>query len=219
MPIIRLHNVTKTYSQTQEVILNEINLSIFEHEFVTIGGQSGSGKSTLLRILGLMDVHFEGSFYREETLILQSDEIQIDTYRKEFCSVIFQDYNLISRYTIYRNLELALIVDKCPFKSRKERIHKVMTQVNLCHSLLFRKPEALSGGQKQRVSIARALLSEPKVLIADEPTGSLDDMNAFEIIELFKSLKLTLIVATHDKRIANLSDRHIHVEEGHIYVT
>lgn len=219
MPIIRLQNVYKTYTKTQEIILNNIDLSIYENEFITIGGQSGSGKSTLLRILGLIDTHFDGSYYTKDALISQTNENQIDGFRKSWCSIIFQDYNLISRYSIYRNLELALIVDRCPYKFRKSKIHEVMSQVNLCHSLLSRKPEALSGGQKQRVSIARALLCDSKILIADEPTGSLDDTNAFEIIELFKSLNLTLIVATHDKRIANLSDRHIHVDKGNIHVT
>src|SRR5699024_9703738 len=149
----------------------------------------------------------------------QSDERALNNFRKNTLGIVFQDYNLIDRYTIYRNLEFALITQKVAPQKRKDKMIQALKKVNLKQDILNRTPQELSGGQKQRVAIARTLLSNPKIIVADEPTGSLDDINAMEIMDLFLSLKITLIIATHDTRISKMSHRHVHVENGQIYVT
>lgn len=218
-PCIEIQHVSKSYTKTNEKILNDIHLAIYENEFVSIGGASGSGKSTLLRILALIDPHFKGEYKYQNKTISQEDEQTINSFRKNALGIVFQDYNLIDRYTIYRNLEFALITQNVAHLNRKDKMLQALKKVNLSQEILYRTPKELSGGQRQRVAIARALLSNPKIIVADEPTGSLDDTNAMEIMEFFLSLKITLIIATHDTRISKMSDRHVHVENGHIYVT
>lgn len=216
---IEIKHICKSYTKTNETILNNIHLIIYENEFVSIGGASGSGKSTLLRILALIDPHFEGEYKYQNKKINQSDEKALNNFRKNTLGIVFQDYNLIDRYTIYRNLEFALITQKVAPQKRKDKMIQALKKVNLKQDILNRTPQELSGGQKQRVAIARTLLSNPKIIVADEPTGSLDDTNAMEIMDLFLSLKITLIIATHDTRISKMSHRHVHVENGKIYVT
>lgn len=212
--IIEVKNINKKYISNNKTILNDLNLSIYKNEFLTIGGESGSGKSTFLRILGLIDTEFEGEFIYNKTIIKQDSPLEVETFRKEVLGIVFQDFYLIDRYTIYRNLELALIVQNTKVKVREKLIKEVLNTVNLEHDILNRYPDEISGGQKQRVAIARTILSQPKILLADEPTGSLDDDNAQEIIDLFKSLDITLVIATHDLRIARISDRHIIIKDG-----
>ncbi len=217
--LIEIKNVSKSYTKTQEEILSNLHLTIYENEFVTLGGESGSGKSTLLRILALIDPHFSGEYSFKGKIIHKDNESEVEHFRKTYLGVVFQDFNLIERYTTYRNLELALIAKKVPVQNRKYLIEDIILKVNLPLRVLSRKPEALSGGQRQRIAIARAILSNPSIVVADEPTGSLDDENAQEIMTLLLSLNTTLIIATHDKRIANMSDRHVLVKECAIYVS
>lgn len=217
--IIRLHEVSKTYKKSDKKILDNISLTIYENEFITIGGESGAGKSTLLRILGFIDPHFSGTYYYLDRTIKQDAIKDVDSFRSSVVGMVFQDYNLIIRYTIKRNLELALIAKNVPFNKRNGLIKQALKKVHLNHDILSRYPHEISGGQKQRIAIARAILCEPKILIADEPTGSLDDKNAKAIMMLFHSLDITLIIATHDLRIAKQSDRHFHVKGGSVYVT
>ena len=217
-PLIQIKNVSKTYKTTNKIILKNINLTIEENSFITIGGVSGSGKSTLLRILSLIDTSFSGQYiYNGDILNIEDTKIT-DNFRKNIVGLVFQDFNLIERHSVYRNLELALVVNKTPKSKRHKMIKEALNRVNLSHTLLKRLPQQLSGGQRQRVAIARAILCKPKVLFADEPTGSLDDENAMEIIELFISLNITLIIATHDERISKLSHKHIIVTAGEINV-
>ena len=216
--MIEIKNINKSYSKTNEKILSNLNLTIYENEFITIGGESGSGKSTLLRIIALIDPHFEGDYYFRNKHLNHHRSLEVEHFRKEHLGVVFQDFNLIERYTTYRNLELALIAKKVPFNQRGPMIKEIIKKVNLPLSIINRKPQELSGGQRQRVAIARAILSNPSLVVADEPTGSLDDENASEIINLLLSLNTTLIIATHDKRIAKISDRHFEVYNGVIHV-
>lgn len=216
--VIKIEKLSKSYVKSKKTVLKDITLTVYRNEFITIGGVSGSGKSTLLRILGLIDTHFEGKFYFQNNLLDQHDIDCVDNFRKNIIGVVFQDFNLIDRYTVYRNLELALIVNQVPFKKRNNLIVNALRKVNLSPLLCHHLPQELSGGQKQRVAIARAILTEPLILIADEPTGSLDDANSEDIMNLFKSLDITLIIATHDLRIAQMSDRHIDILEGKVYV-
>ena len=211
---LKIMNVCKKYNHSNKYVLNNINMTVHKHDFITISGESGSGKSTLIRILGLVDCNFEGTISYSNTEIDISDEKVINSYRKKLCGFVFQDFNLIDRYTVYRNLELALVVHNVLPSLRKGRIIHIMKQMKLPLELLKRKPQALSGGQRQRVAIARTLLGNPQILIADEPTSSLDDENAFEIINLFKKLEVTLIIATHDIRMKEISNRHFIMRDG-----
>lgn len=217
--LIRISKVSKVYQKNKQKILDDIDLEVIENEFITILGHSGSGKSTLLRILALIDLHFDGSFEFEGKQIDKLSQSDLDNYRKYHASIIFQDSNLVMRHTIYRNLEFPLIIRQIPHHIRESMIVDVLGKVNLPTTLLQRFPSEISGGQRQRVAIARALLTNTKILIADEPTGSLDDENAVAIMKLFKSFKLTLIIATHDERIAKMSDRIIRIADGKIHVT
>lgn len=218
MPILEIKKVSKTYHNQEKPVLQDINLKIYDGEFITLCGESGSGKSTLLRILALVDPHFSGELYWKHKRINPLNEDALDTYRSQDSSIIFQDFNLISRHTIYRNLEFALVVQKVPFAKRKAAIKQALLDVNLPLSILNRYPHQISGGQCQRVAIARSLLSPASILFADEPTGSLDDANAHDIIQLFLKLPLTVVIATHDSRIATLSNRNIMINEGKIHV-
>ena len=213
---LKIMNIRKKYNLSNKYVLNNINMTVHKHDFITISGESGSGKSTLIRILGLVDCNFEGTISYSNTEIDISDEKVINSYRKKLCGFVFQDFNLIDRYTVYRNLELALVVHNVLPSLRKGRIIHIMKQMKLPLELLKRKPQALSGGQRQRIAIARTLLGNPQILIADEPTSSLDDENASEIINLFKRLEVTLIIATHDIRMKEISNRHFIMRDGAI---
>ena len=213
---LKIMNIRKKYNLSNKYVLNNINMTVHKHDFITISGESGSGKSTLIRILGLVDCNFEGTISYSNTELDISDEKVINSYRKKLCGFVFQDFNLIDRYTVYRNLELALVVHNVLPSLRKGRIIHIMKQMKLPLELLKRKPQALSGGQRQRIAIARTLLGNPQILIADEPTSSLDDENASEIINLFKRLEVTLIIATHDIRMKEISNRHFIMRDGAI---
>lgn len=216
---LEIKGVSKTYKKTGQVILDNINLVIYEKEFIALTGESGSGKSTLLRMLGLIDHHFEGQYFYQGQQINQNNEADVNHFRKHALGIVFQDFNLIERYTIYRNLEFALIPQKIAFSKRSEMIEQALIKVNLDPNILTRYPQEVSGGQQQRIAIARALLTNATIIIADEPTGSLDEDNAQSILDLFKSLNLTLIIATHDKKLAKQADRHLHIRNKSVHVS
>lgn len=209
-PFINLVGITKHYPKNDKPIFENLNLTLYDDQFIALSGESGCGKSTLLRILGLIDIAFEGNFYFKDLRINQKDVLAVESFRKNHLGIVFQDHNLIERYTIYRNLELPLIVQKVPFHKRRDMIEKALRAVNLSTALLSRYPYELSGGQNQRIAICRALIKNPTLILADEPTGNLDDHNAEIVLDVLKSLKIPIILTTHDLEIARQADRHIH---------
>lgn len=209
-PLIELKEINKHYPKNSHSTLNNLNLTFYHDSLVSITGESGCGKSTLLRILGLIDTNFKGQLYFNKTRIHQDNTTEVETFRKHHLGIVFQHHGLIERYTIYRNLELPLIVHQIPKRYRKKLMIHYLKRVNLDDTVLLKYPFELSGGQNQRIAICRALIVKPTLLLADEPTGSLDDENTSDILSLFKKISIPIIMVTHDQQIARLSDRHLH---------
>jgi len=222
MEIIRLENVRKIYKlgSVEVLALDDISLSIKQGEFVSIMGPSGSGKSTLLYLLGLLDQPTFGKYYLFNNDISKFQEKQLAVLRNNFFGFVFQNYNLLSRISALDNTLLPLIYsDFNNFKERnKELAIKLLSQLGL-KERLYHKPTELSGGQQQRVAISRALINNPKVILADEPTGNLDSKSASEIIEIFKQLNsqgITIIMVTHEPDLASAAKRVIKLRDGRI---
>lgn len=217
MSIIRTENLTKCYrSQGKETAaLKNINITIEQGEFVGIVGQSGSGKSTLLNMLGGLDVPTSGRVLLKEKDITVLTEEEKTIFRREHIGFVFQSYNLIEALTVYENITVPLglggkVVDQ-RFLSR------IVCLLGL-QEKMDRFPNQLSGGQQQRVAIARALITKPVVILADEPTGNLDEYNSNEVVKLLKNsgkeLNQTIIMVTHSPALASMTDRVIEIEEG-----
>lgn len=215
--MITLKRVDKTYASTYRTILKNVNLHIAQGDFVIIVGSSGSGKSTLLKIIGCLDLDFEGEMIFENQKV-ENENIS-SQIRKLKIGYIFQDFKLLNDYTIYQNLEIVLGLSNCS-KNKDEIIKETLGKVNLSLSILSCFPYQLSGGQKQRVAIARALLKNPKVIVGDEITGSLDVKNGRQIMEILKELNaqgITIILATHDEKYLRIGNRIFIVEGNNVH--
>lgn len=218
--MIKLHNIKKIF-RTEEIetwALREVSLEVKEGEFVAIMGPSGCGKSTLLNILGLLDNPTEGSYTLNGRDVSTLKENERTDIRKGVIGFVFQSFNLIDELNVYENIELPLLYMGVPAKKRKERIKAVMDRMAISHR---RKhfPNQLSGGQQQRVAIARAVLSNPKLILADEPTGNLDSTNGREVMDLLSQLHregTTIIMVTHSQHDATYADRIINLYDGQI---
>lgn len=219
MNILEVKNLSKIYGkdETKVVALDNVSFSVKQGEFVAIIGPSGSGKSTLLHILGGVDVPTKGSVIINGTDISTLDETNLAIFRRRQIGLIYQFYNLIPILTVEENLTLPLLLDGR--KPNKKIIDSLVKTLGL-ENRLKHLPSQLSGGQQQRVSIGRALMNNPALMLADEPTGNLDSENTREIISLLKKFNKennqTLIVITHDERIALAADRVIAIEDGRI---
>lgn len=219
MEILRVEHLTKIYGmgETQVKALDDVSFSIDKGEFVAIIGPSGSGKSTLLHILGGVDAPTSGSVHINDTDIYQLNETNLAIFRRRQIGLIYQFYNLIPVLNVKENITLPLLLDGK--KANKEYLDTLVRQLGL-EDRLGHLPNQLSGGQQQRVSIGRSLISQPALMLADEPTGNLDRKNGSEIMELLKAsneaYKQTLIVITHDENIALQADRIISIEDGRI---
>ncbi|MDO4362988.1 MAG: ABC transporter ATP-binding protein [Clostridia bacterium] len=219
MNILEVKNLSKIYGkdETKVVALDNVSFSVKQGEFVAIIGPSGSGKSTLLHILGGVDVPTKGSVIINGTDIATLDETNLAIFRRRQIGLIYQFYNLIPILTVEENLTLPLLLDGR--KPNQKIIDSLVKTLGLEHRLKH-LPSQLSGGQQQRVSIGRALVNNPALMLADEPTGNLDSENTKEIILLLKKFNKeynqTLIVITHDERIALAADRVIAIEDGKI---
>lgn len=219
MKILEVTNLCKTYGKGDTMVkaLDNVSFSVEKGEFVAIIGPSGSGKSTLLHILGGVDVPTSGSVVINQTDISNLDETALAIFRRRQIGLIYQFYNLIPILTVQENLTLPLLLDGR--KPDKKQINTLVKRLGL-ENRLDHLPNQLSGGQQQRVSIGRALVNNPALMLADEPTGNLDSENSKEIISLLrqfnKEFNQTVIIITHDEKIANSADRVITIEDGKI---
>ena len=219
MKILEVTNLCKTYGKGDTMVkaLDNVSFSVEKGEFLAIIGPSGSGKSTLLHILGGVDVPTSGSVVINQTDISNLDETALAIFRRRQIGLIYQFYNLIPILTVQENLTLPLLLDGR--KPDKKQIDTLVKRLGL-ENRLAHLPNQLSGGQQQRVSIGRALVNNPALMLADEPTGNLDSENSKEIISLLrqfnKEFNQTVIIITHDEKIANSADRVITIEDGKI---
>ena len=207
-----------TTEEVQTKALNEVTLHVEQGEFVAIMGPSGCGKSTLLNILGTLDSPTSGSYFFEGKQVDKMNENQLTALRKNNLGFIFQSFNLIDELTVYENVELPLVYMGIKTAQRKEKVNKVLEKVNLLHRANH-YPQQLSGGQQQRVAIARAVVTDCKLLLADEPTGNLDSVNGVEVMELLSELNrqgTTIIIVTHSPRDATYAHRIIRLLDGQI---
>lgn len=219
MKILEVTNLSKTYStgETQVKALDNVSLSVESGEFVAIIGPSGSGKSTLLHILGGVDVPTSGSVVINGVDISNLDETALAIFRRRQIGLIYQFYNLIPILTVKENLTLPLLLDG---RKPDERVVDDLLKTLGLTERVNHLPNQLSGGQQQRVSIGRALINNPALMLADEPTGNLDSENSREIVSLLRKFNKennqTVIIITHDERIAMSADRVISIEDGKI---
>lgn len=218
--MIRTENLTKIY-RTEEVettALNNVNLHIQKGEFVSIMGPSGCGKSTLLNILGLLDDISKGSYLFDGQEMAQLKEAGRSNVRKQNIGFIFQNFNLIDELNVFENIELPLIYNGIASSERKKKVEEIMDRMNILHRAKH-FPQQLSGGQQQRVAVARALVTEPKLILADEPTGNLDSRNGNEVMELLTDLHAkgaTIVMVTHSSYDASFSQRTVELKDGQI---
>lgn len=219
MEILKIENLSKIYGKGETAVkaLDNVSFSVNKGEFVAIIGPSGSGKSTLLHLLGGVDTPTGGKVFVDQTDLYSLNETQLAIFRRRQIGLIYQFYNLIPILTVEENLTLPILLDG--HKVDKQHFQEIVRILGL-ENRLSHLPNQLSGGQQQRVSIGRALISNPAIMLADEPTGNLDSKNSREIIELLKlfnkTYNQTLIVITHDERIALQADRIIAIEDGRI---
>ena len=218
--MIKIENLSK-YFQTEEVqtiALNRVSMEVKSGEFVAVMGPSGCGKSTLLNILGLLDNPTEGNYYLAGNEVGHLKEKERTQVRKGNIGFVFQSFNLIDELNVFENVELPLTYLKIKSAERKQMVNDILKRMNISHrSKHF--PQQLSGGQQQRVAIARAVVSNPKLILADEPTGNLDSKNGLEVMELLTELNkegTTIIMVTHSKHDASFSHRVISLFDGSI---
>lgn len=216
--LIELKKINKEYKMGHNVlrVLNDVDLKIYEGEFVAILGPSGSGKSTLMNILGCIDKPTSGEYIFNNEDITHLDEFKLSKFRNETIGFIFQKFNLLPKYSTLENVQIPLLIRGQSRKESKGRALKQLDQVGL-KDRVKHKPIELSGGQQQRVAVARALVTHPKLLLADEPTGNLDSKSEEDIINLFKKLNQnghTIIMITHSKEVASVAKRVITIKDG-----
>ncbi len=218
--MIQIKDLNRVFAteDVQTKALNHINLHIAEGEFVSIMGPSGCGKSTLLNIIGLLDEISSGSYQLLGKEVAGMNELERSRMRKANIGFIFQNFNLIDELNVYDNIELPLIYNKVPASERKERVKEIAEKLNISHRLQH-YPQQLSGGQQQRVAVARALICNPKIILADEPTGNLDSSNGNEVMELLTKLHAqgtTILMVTHSAHDASYSQKIISMKDGEI---
>jgi len=220
MALIETHDLWKTYHMGSEKIhaLQGISMQIERSEYVAIMGPSGSGKSTLMNLIGCLDTPSRGSYLLNGQQVRELEDDELARIRNEEIGFVFQTFNLLPRATALHNVELPLVYAGVPGPTRRARALEALERVELSDRIMH-KPNELSGGQRQRVAVARALVNNPSILLADEPTGNLDSKTGLEILTLFERLHgtgNTIILITHEAEVAAYAHRVIHLRDGRV---
>ena len=219
--LIQLKDICKVYNPGENEVraLDHINLEIMEGELVAIIGQSGSGKSTLMNMLGCLDVPTSGSYYLHGQDVSHLKDNELSAIRNKEIGFIFQNYNLIESLTIKNNILFSLRLNKVDQKIQLEKLNELTKMLNI-EEIIDKYPSQCSGGQQQRAAIARALINDPKIIFADEPTGNLDSLNARELMEYLVKINeekhTTIIMVTHDSFVASYSKKVYYMKDGHL---
>lgn len=218
--MLKLNNLSRVFqsSDVETMALNNINIDIEQGEFVSIMGPSGCGKSTLLNIIGMLDSPSDGEYHFMEHEISNHTEAQLSEIRKRNVGFIFQNFNLIEELTVAENIELALLYHGISSSERKTRVAAVMDKVGIAHRAKH-MPSQLSGGQQQRVAVARAVVGDQAIILADEPTGNLDSAHGQEVMEILQGLNkegTTIIMVTHSPAHADYARRTINLFDGQV---
>jgi putative ABC transport system ATP-binding protein len=218
--MLNLNNLSKVYrtEDVETVALNAVNIGIEQGEFVAIMGPSGCGKSTLLNVVGMLDKPSEGEYWFMGEDVAGYAENKLSVLRKQNIGFIFQNFNLIDELSVQENIELALLYHDISAKERVQRAQHVMDKVGIAHRARHR-PSQLSGGQQQRVAVARAVVGDQSMILADEPTGNLDSVHGQEVMEMLQGLNdegTTIVMVTHSSAHADYARRTIHLFDGHV---
>lgn len=220
--ILVADKVTKIYglgSKNPVTALNEVSLKMYEGDFICVMGPSGSGKSTFINNLSTIDVPNIGQVYINGKEVRTMGENEIGRFRYENLGFIFQEFNLLDSLTIFENIAVPLSLVSCSIDEIKEKVKNIAVKLNV-EGLLDKYPMECSGGQRQRAAIARALVTNPKLIVADEPTGNLDSQNSHDLLELFKKLNdeenVSILMVTHDSMIASYSKKLLYIKDGQI---
>ena len=219
--ILKVEKVEKYYGNRSSLTkaINDISFDVQKGEFVAIMGASGSGKTTLLNVISTIDNVTSGNIYVGRTDVTKLKGNDLNRFRREELGFIFQDFNLLDTLTAYENIALALSIQNINPKEIDKRVKNVALKLDIL-DILNKYPHEMSGGQKQRVACARAIITNPKLILADEPTGNLDSVTSHDVLGLLKmaakQFSQTLILITHDRDIAQLADRIVHIEDGKI---
>lgn len=218
--MLRLEKINKSYRSTGSSlhVLRDVDLVITRGDFVSIMGSSGSGKSTLLNLIGILDRYDSGTYFLDDHLVKDLSDREAARYRNRFIGFVFQSFNLLTFKTALENVALPLYYRGVARRARNERAMRYLERVGLAERA-HHLPTQLSGGECQRVAVARALVAEPKLLLADEPTGALDTERSYQLMEFFQELNaegLTILIVTHEHDIAERTRRTIHMRDGRI---
>lgn len=218
--MIKLDDLCRNFQVGTQIVhaLDHIDLQISAGEYLSIMGPSGSGKSTLLNILGLLDTPTSGTYSLDDINTSTMNDDQLATTRQQKIGFVFQSFHLVSRMTAFENVELPMVLSGMPVAERKEKVRIALKSVGLSERVSHR-PDQLSGGERQRVAMARAIVMQPVLLLADEPTGNLDSVSGKEVIEIMEDLNekgLTLMLVTHDPAVGQRATRRLVMEDGRI---
>ena len=218
--LLNIQNIYKNYGKEPMIVpvLKDVSLEVVQGDYIAIMGPSGSGKTTLMNIIGCLDRASLGTYLFEDEDISEVNDDALSDLRLNKIGFVFQNFNLLSSETAQENVALPLIYAGIDKEKRNQRAIDVLNKVGLQDRISF-KPSQLSGGQKQRVAIARAIINNPKILLADEPTGALDQASGKQVMELFKSLNdegVTIIMITHDANVASHAKKILHIIDGEI---
>ena len=218
--MLKMHDLYKVYrtDEVETVALNGVNFEVEQGEFVAVMGPSGCGKSTLLNIVGMIDDLTSGDYWFFDENVAGYSEKRLSAIRKQNIGFIFQSFNLIDELTVAENIELALLYHKMPASQRKKQVMDVMDRMGVAHRAKHR-PGQLSGGQQQRVAVARAVVGNQPLILADEPTGNLDSVHGQEVMELLRTLNdegTTIVMVTHSPSHADYAHRTVNLFDGHV---
>ncbi|KRK63968.1 ABC transporter ATP-binding protein [Companilactobacillus tucceti DSM 20183] len=215
--MLKVTNIGKRYGKF--IALENINLEVADGEFLAIMGPSGSGKSTLINILGLLDQKYTGEYLLKDKSYKETNDNYLSKIRGDQLGFVFQNFKLLTTYSVYENIEVPLIYSKQKQTNKHALVEDVIKKVGL-EGKEKNLPSELSGGQQQRVAIARAIVNRPNLIIADEPTGALDSKTSTEIMNIFTELNktgTTIIMVTHDSEVADYAMRTVYIHDGHLY--